>query len=446
MAFLNYLTVLISFLIVFLTFKNERTAIKLIILSLSISIPFKTDFIPFGLPGALIISFTIAKALKHSFVSHSHRVLNPAKKSGTMRVLYYLLFIGLFTGLLNTANGVNYEDASGSTNIKQLLIFSSYIIILILFIRILAPFRNDIIFQNELMKTFCVSIFIHATSYFVFSNAAFYSSLFYVSEFDSAVLNTEIVRFCSLIGDYELTIDYVLIVIALSLILFYNEKGYVNLIYILPSLWIGMMTGTRSFVVTIAIFIFLFLLLSRNIKLILASTFLFIVATVFFLSGFIPSIAESDNALIARLNQTFEEVNGHGNVAQITNRDFSKTAEKLLMNTNIFGNGAFYFNSYGGSEMVSHNLILAVYAKYGVPGLLILLFFLCFMLSGLTKVLRRTPKGPRKFEAQILLILLVCLFFQELKISAIRNVSIMLVYSYVFFCINTLKIRAKHLS
>jgi hypothetical protein len=147
--------------------------------------------------------------------------------------------------------------------------------------------------------------------------------------------------------------------------------------------------------------------------------------------------------VFARFDETLYQFNNNQKVEKLTNRDFSKASSDLISNTNILGNGSFYFYKFNGNEMVSHNVFLAMYAKFGLPGLLILLGLLFYNLNLLISIIKRPKKASIKKEATLYLIILVGLIMQELKISALRNISVLLIYTFLFYNIYCMYLRKR---
>ena len=128
----------------------------------------------------------------------------------------------------------------------------------------------------------------------------------------------------------------------------------------------------------------------------------------------------------------------------MSNRNFGQAIPSILNNTSILGNGAFFFNTLDHDEMVSHNLLLASFAKFGIPGVFLILYlFYKSSLMMLRVIKNNYINYSYKSEAIILLSLLLSLFLQEMKISAIRFLSPMLIYTMLFMHIYFLSIRAR---
>lgn len=423
-----------SLIFSYVTLKHYKLAIKLIIFNISFLIPFQTSYLPVGLPGLQIILFIILTIFIRN--NKGIKLSSLTSKSKAFILLYYFLVIGLLIGLYYTAIDIDFTDA-GFSNLTQVIYFSLNLIVIILFVKILFSIEHDFLFYRSLIKIFCFSILVHAIAFSIFANTSIAPILFYNAESDSANLNTEIVRFNSLIGDYELTIDYILITIGFSLSLYLREKKIVNLVLILIAVWLGLMTGTRSFVVVGGIFFISFVLFCiRGAKIKFAFFIVSIIVFYLLSTSIFASQIFNNNPLIIRLSQTIEELKGNKvSVSQLANRDFGSATEELLNHTGFFGNGAFTFNKFNNNEMVSHNIFLAVYAKYGIVGLLVLVWLLRKLIIRLIKTIANSSNIVVRREATLFLLLLICLILQELKISAIRNISVLLIYTFFFFSI-----------
>lgn len=435
-SYLNFLTLIICLAFTLIANRDEKKALLIIVFSLSFLIPFQNNYIPMGITGVFIIILTVLRFTKRiKNKSHSNPIV---KFSGFYYSLYYLLLIGIFMGLINTACGNDFTDAAKLSNTKQIYNLTTYFITIICFINLLMSYGLDFKFQDKLIKSFSLAILVHFIIYIVFQNIPAASLLFNSINSENDIVNINEIRFMSLIGDYELTIDYVFITICFCLISFYRDRKRFHIVILLIAIFIGVVTGTRSFLV-IGIFYLLGVLLTNIKKNKLIIVVLLISIPLFISSGIWSSLIEK-YTIFSRFNETIEQFNNNEKVDKIANRDFSKATSDLISNTNILGNGSFNIYKFNGNEMVSHNIFLAMYAKFGLPGLIILLWLLFYTIKLLIRVIKRPADNLIKKESILYLIIFLGLIIQELKISALRNVSILLIYTffiYNIYCIYT---------
>lgn len=425
---------------------DVRKGLILIIFTLSFSVPFKSELLPIGMPGLFILILSAIIFVKDK------RFLLLTKFSGRLNILYFLLVMGLIVGLFNSVIvGKDFSENSQS-NIEQILSITSFCIVIILFIKILIKYRYEFDFQLKLNYVFCFSIIVHLLTYLLFKSEGASNRVFYYSDHDTYITGVEILRFVSLIGDYELTIDYVLIIIGICAACSIRrsksqqKSNLLNLVYIILcalAVFVGLATGTRSFLLIGGLYFILVLLFIASYKykiifisITLISTCLLIIYSIKF------EEAKQSYAIFARLGETLEKINDNESVGKIANRDLYTASVDLISSTGLLGNGAFYITEYNKNEMVSHNLFLAVYAKYGVIGIFFLMTTIVYFFQLLIRIVRYSTSDSMVREAKLFLILLLCLLLQELKISSLRNVSILLIYVYFFYNVYCLYLRS----
>jgi O-antigen ligase len=436
--YIVFFDVIICLVFVFIANRSEKLGLLITVFSLSFLVPFQNSFFPMGLPGAFVIILIFLRFFGKLKNRIGHKTLIKFDKS---KYLYYLLFAGILIGLYNTAQGIEFPDINKLPNLIQIYDLSTYLITILCFINVLMYYGLDFKFQDKLIRTFCFGILVHFVLYLLFKNVSYSSRLFVSMSSENEMANVNEMRFLSLIGDYELTIDYVFITICFCLISFYRDKKKYHLLLILLSIFIGVVTGTRSFLV-IAAFYLMAILLSNIKKFKLVIFLLLVSVPIITFSNIWPSLTE-EYTVFARFDETLYQFNNNQKVEKLTNRDFSKASSDLISNTNILGNGSFYFYKFNGNEMVSHNVFLAMYAKFGLPGLLILLGLLFYNLNLLISIIKRPKKASIKKEATLYLIILVGLIMQELKISALRNISVLLIYTFLFYNIYCMYLRKR---
>ena len=196
-------------------------------------------------------------------------------------------------------------------------------------------------------------------------------------------------------------------------------------------MFIGILSGTRSFLIILPLFFMLFFVLGW-IYSINRTKFTILFLTVSVLTYLFVIKFSSQITVFERLSEAKLIYSSTGDLNEASNRRFDKTIYYLLENIMIIGNGSLEFNEIGGDEMVSHNLLMHTYSRYGIPGLfLILVLFFKSIISSLKCVLK-TKSKIQKTEGIILVALLISLFVQEMKISAIRYQCSMLIYTFLF--------------
>jgi len=412
--------------------KNEKTIIKLLIFTLPVRTLFESTMIPIGLNGILIWAVWFAFLIKHK--KSSFKLINWNVITAQLNWLYYIITIGILIGYFDITILDTYTKSS---KISQIFHISLNLITLVFFIKILVNYRENIKFQNTLKLVFTASIFIQIlpliAHYFGVLNN-FYLLSFVT--FEDNLIGSEVARFAGLLGDYELIVDYCLIVIAIAFINVLNKR-YVSfsIMAMLISIGIGIYSGTRSFLVILPLFFLVFYFigfyynLNRN-KLLISSI------CIGYFSYFLFINYSSDIIVFERLKGALEIYSQSGNLNDASNRHFDKSLKNLLLNSNLsLGNGSLEFNQIKGDEMVSHNVLLHVYAKYGIVGLFLLVLLFARSIYFLFKLLSKSKLKIIKTEATVYLSLIICLFIQQMKISILRYQSTMLIYCFLFILI-----------
>ncbi|MCK9409943.1 MAG: hypothetical protein M0R68_12505, partial [Bacteroidetes bacterium] len=238
-------------------------------------------------------------------------------------------------------------------------------------------------------------------------------------------------RYAARLGSYEFVADFSLIVLAFSLInISRNQYRLLSWISIAASMIIGIMSGTRSLFIILAIFIVMLIFYQRKklgsvLKYGVVGVIFIIIAMPFIISYF------QNSPLFARILDTIYKYQTQGLVGA-SNRNFEAGFMSLINFGSIFGLGSYYLNTLGPSEIVSHNVLFAMYGKYGVYGLAFMLGLFYKAYSTSKKVLKFSPDESARNESAFFLALLFALFAQEMKYSFIRDMSSILVYALMF--------------
>jgi len=302
-----------------------------------------------------------------------------------------------------------------------------------MFINII-PINNFSLIQ-EMMLFFNLSIFMHLISIIAtLLNIEILPSFLVAQE----VKNPIEYRFCGLFGGYELFIDYIMIVITFSL-WFILKRKYVLLSYItlIISLFLAILTGTRSFIVVFIIFVFVYVLLAfikseRKIKNFLRVIMIFIFLFIMF-EYFTPEIFIS--TLSFRSQETLNYI-GFENIEKVSNRDWSEAFPIVINQGGVLGHGAFLSTEFFDHYMIPHCLYFDIYSKFGILGILclIILFINILKISlNIWKNDRIRISGKSLFPA-----LLIALFVQQIKISSLRYIHTILIYAFLFIVIYSL--------
>lgn len=415
---------------------KEKVAVKCLLFLLPFQILFTSTTIPIGLNGAIIWSIWIAGKIRGQYFykeAISWQSISPA-----VLWLYYFLIAGFLIGISQNENLDGFTTISQS---KQILNYSLYLITVIMFLKIMVAYKDEPEFQKELQYIFMLSVFLQLLPYILplLGSSAFAEAMVEYSavEFNDTLIMEDVRRFSGIIGDYELVVDYTLMVIAIAYtFILSGAKKTIPIIVLVTAVAVAFLSGTRSFLIVLPLFFVLYFLLNsilirkENFSI---RPFIHFVVVCIILAGMYSQF--SDLPIFLRFEEALGMFRQKGNIYEASNRNLLSTIPLLTENISPVGAGSLYFTTIKGDEMVSHNLWLAIYAKYGIPGLLLLLFLFVKSAWLLLRKVRSTHHVEQKRELLILFSLLICLFVQELKISALRYQTSMLLYAFLFILI-----------
>lgn len=427
------ITFLLIVIVSFLCFnKNEKAAILILVFTICMNLfnPLARfnqylDFEINGLAVWIIWFFRLSINRKYNIRSR--------KINMTFNFLYFFLFYGVLLGYINYGYIEKLDTATfGLYEIPvwgQIFSVSLWIITTVLFIKILLPYRDDRKFQTILLTVFISTIFMHllATGFQVFLGLR-----------SSSVINSMIIHdtFKGLFYDGELIIDYVMMVIAFSLLTIKNHQIF-SIITTLTAFYVGLLSASRSFIVVSFIFFGVLTTLMvfksnyfRKSKVRLVILGICMVGVVSYLS--VPSFWENLN-IIKRINES-QYLFIQKDYESAFDRNY-KSIPVIFERISLLGAGAGYFWEIDNHYMVCHNVILAMYAKYGILGVAAILYLFAIALKSLYLILRNKTESISKVEAAILFSLIIALFFQQQKVSFIREITPILFYTFLFIIV-----------
>ena len=350
-------------------------------------------------------------------------------------VPWVFLLGGATVGLLNDRVS-RLELLCGHSPVQSMVNFSLFIATLVIFASIMAEYRWDYKFQDRLCFILLLTPFAQFGSY------AFYALGYepFLPSFLVHVVHTEdgFTRFAGLLVDYELIIDYCLIIISLGLLsILEGRHRAMSLISIVLCVFIGLLSGTRSFFVASGIFSILLAVIflvrygiTRELILMLSVGVLAAVTAYLVTSKMMPT-----DVIFQRLETSIYYLR-KGDYAESINRDLLRGLSTLLRNSGVFGNGSMLIWRIDDDATVSHNLYFGVYAAFGLGGILFLFWLLGSSLSKLILTIIRAGERVLVERSVVFLALLLSLMVQQVKISAIRMIGVLLLYAFLFLMID----------
>ncbi|MHA1381748.1 MAG: hypothetical protein ACTSRG_25545 [Candidatus Helarchaeota archaeon] len=398
-----------------------------------------------GLNAFIIWSIWLAQSMKN--IAQSEKTTDWSVISNNVRILYYFLFIGFFIAILN--NDFSDFKLSGLTPIESIINFSLFILTLILFLKIIIQYRFDFKFQDDLLFILLLTVFFQFGCYLLSKSR--FSSL--VPGFLTSVSGTPTdfflrghgYRFWGLLGDWELIVDYNMAIIGFSLILTVKKiKIKLSIAAIFTAIISALLSGTRSFLIVLAIFMFIVVILNilkkvkmkKVIKIVLISFFLILVGYKI-INKYVPLYT-----ITKRIERTILLYN-RGDIQGATNRKILEQIPFILENVPFLGFGSIRIFALKNENIISHSLYFNIYTLYGILGLISILYLFIFSLYKLTIIWRKSKNEIIMREASIYIALLVSLAINQVKISCIRNISPILIYATIFIYVYFLNIRFK---
>ncbi len=432
---LSFFTVAAFFLVLF---NKKKVAVGMLFFFLPyLAAPFYESSFAFrlGLNAFLIWSIWLGQCFQTAITKEyiNWNVISPR-----INVLYYFLLIG---GVLALLHENYYEFTFGNplspmTPLESCVNFTLFILTAFFFINIMIEYRYDFQFQDRLLFIFILTSFLQFGS-FIFTYLeldSFFPSFLLTNKFDPVSY-----RFSGLFGgSYELIVDYAMLVIGFSIILLIKGKYiFLTISSMIFGFLMALLSGTRSFFVTLIIFVFLVIVffiikfgMSRElIKLSLCALGTLLLIN-FIINNFIPV-----ETIFNRLDTSIYYFKA-GDFQHATNRTWIGSLPNIVNNSGLLGNGSLIISQINKDHMVSHNLYYAIYANYGIIGLFALFFLIFSALSKLCLIIKKSKNKKLSQETIILLAVLISLCIQQLKFSAIRDISGILMYTFLFLLVH----------
>ena len=425
---------------------REKLAFAFIVAALPFeAAPFKGDSFLIGLNGFLIWSFWFAYGMKHGFA----KIGSSGSIAVVKKYLLYFLVAGIVLAIFTNNTGI--DTAAAYTIPVQVFNFSLIVVTLVMFLDAFSLFGNDPEYMQNLMLVFVSTSIVQLIS--VVSPVLGYEGLlpaFLISNpvihFDPAIESVT-VRYTGLIADYDIIIDYALMVMVFSVILISEGKKIVPAVSVVSAVVVGLMSGTRSFIVGVAILVIAYLLyyvfLHFNSKRIFG---IVLVCVGIIIVGRVVLGIVGELQILDRFDVTLQ-LFSEGDVAGATNRQGLITnLGSFLAGGSVLGRGALFFDEMNGDELVSHNLLFAAYAKYGIIGIIAVLALLRKTVVSLYTSFSNSRNKEEKAEAMMYSVLFVLIFMQSMKVSPLRYLSSVLLHAFAYMMIYFFSVRIERAS
>jgi hypothetical protein len=427
------LSMTFSLIAFFLVMNNEeKKAILLIIFVIPFFYyPLENSKIHIGIninmSGLIIFFVWFAMLIKN-------KKMNWNKLSPKLVYLYYFLFAGIILGLVYSEHGVEYLGGRYINVLspqKQILNNSVFVILVILFFKILSRFQYDISFLEKAAKIFTFTIFIQVFSQslkiFGFDNIL-WSLLSPIG-----VFNIKDIRNTGLWGGFGFGV-YVVLIIAFSLIYYHKHKNLSKICIFFVFIY-SILSGQRQSVAFIGLFIVM-LILVYTIKRKLSVVHSFLVLTLIVSVIILWEPFLSKTVVFRRFTPAIANINS-GLMLEASGRNVAGIPFVIadLENYPITGRGLLDLGltKYSSTNIAGHVVWFNIYQKFGIAGVLYLLIIIIIPITKLLIISIKTTNSNVYRESSILFSLMVIVFAQQFWDNFFSFSNTMLLYGFIYF-------------
>ena len=424
---MKYIIILLAFILAFfLSLTNkERYAIYSLILVLPfMAAPLRDAEFPiiFGLSSFIIFGISLGRLVKNSVITNSNRDYFQ-ETSLIKKWIFFFLLLSIILPLFSDT----YNPFLKPEMLYSYVNFICYIVILILFINIMPRNIKEI---EKFILIFNSSVFLQ-----LFSYVAMISDLSILPRFLIArsIESTSYYRFSGLFGDHELILYYFMIVIGLSMWFLHNGKyRIISFFTLTTSIVLGLLTGTRSFLIILIIFLMLnavLVLLKGKFRSkihIVISVFLAIILVIYL------STVTIFQTIYTRSIESLSLIR-LGYYEESFNRKWIEAIPVIIEKAGFWGHGAYLSTRFYDHIIIPHCLYFDMYSKFGVIGLILLIMLLIKIFKMSYKIaINPNMSKPKEF---ILFSLVIILAVNQVKISSLRYVHTILIYAFLFMIV-----------
>lgn len=326
----------------------------------------------------------------------------------------------------------------GVNALHSAALFTLYVYLALMYFYLLSKYIDNYNKLRKLSLWFCITVFLHATSYII--GDFFHGSSEIIQWFSAKTIEGEAPRMSGLMGNYDLFVDYIIMVITFSFILYnlkYIKKRFFFVILII-SMSCMVSTATRSSVIILIVFFLLLSFLFIKYKIISIPKYINIIILMFTLIFIIIYFFQEDIENIGLLkrfeitkNVLFEEKN----IDKALNRGYAFQIPLIFKYVPAWGAGSLLSIETGFGHLIWHCVYLDVLWKYGkIIGLMFIL--LVFLL--LIKLFNKIPLSKDIVTKKVKIILFSSFFvllMQEAKNDFLRDGMGIFIYTVYLFVI-----------
>lgn len=374
--------------------------------------------------------FIVALSMVVFFHRISRKATEISKPIKTSNFLILILIVyGALVYFIKDHRFNNFIFEYSQDAYESFVNFTLFLVILILFNYIMDFIKDDEKLIRRLMLIFIFTSILH-----------FLNDIFFITGINiglpSALVFGEAtlfdIRLAGLLSDYELMVDYSLIVIAFAFVYLIDTGRKYIITFIVIAIVLSLLSGTRSFLVTLSVFLIIYIILnlifvkdkSYNLRIFLFSfggIALLILGSTYFFEFSVIFERFSDSLELIK----YKEYEG------AANRSYFDALPRIINHAGYMGNGSLNVVSIEKDPMVFHSLYLSIYNNYGVFGLMILVVTIIIILGQMIKILRESTNMDTIKKAVVYIAIVVALLSQQYKITMTRDITFLLLYAFL---------------
>lgn len=378
------------------------------------------------------------------WVIETNRIKPVALANVSPALWFFVGVLGLSAFLPYLLHTVELDDFTDAVPINQTVeILINWLGVFIL-IKMVATLREHVPLQNALMVGTLVPVWISVLT-FAAIKMGFgpFLPTFLIGGLYEAAMATEQFRFGAIVGEPGTAAFMCMLFLLLSLVLYFRRhRPLLCLTSAGAAAFMGMQTGTRGFLGMAVIFVACFVTLKiftsgqgrgkttgRRINQLVRIGLVALVACYLVYTG-----KQQGLLIFERTEETMaaSKAAQSRSIEVLTDRDPVTAMGVVFRAVPIIGGGALNFGTIGGDNNVGHCVYLAIYAKFGIFGIVFLILLLWSAFRSLVILMRRNVEPDQRTRAMILFSGLIAIAAEEL-VNSSMNFSARLNMLALFF-------------
>lgn len=385
-----------------------------------------------GMSGLIIFATWFGVQFKRITISN-YKLTDWKRINKYIISLYYFLIIGIILGLKYSATDYQYIGLGRYiklTALEQIINNSIFLILVILFLKLLVNFQNDINFQKKIREIFLFTIFIQIFSQMLYVLGI--NNIFFNLFSPGVSFNRGDVRNLGLWGGFGLGV-YVVLIISFS-VLDYKEHPKLSKFSIIAALIFSVLTSERQTIAFSVLFFFI-LFLIYLLKGIIPIKYFFVVFIVFVFAIISWSIISKLN-MWSRFDIAFYYLK-QGDLLTASGRQTKGIDIAIweLRQTPFLGKGLLNLGklNYVNTNIAHHIVWFNIFQKFGIIGVIYLFSILIFPIIRIGSIIKKTKNYLVFNEGAILISLMFIVFAQQFFDNFFAFSNTMLLYAFIYF-------------